>query len=208
MSPLSRRLLAPVLALSAAFAAACKGSDYWADRLGREPLYRRAEKVVESPSCSAMIPMEFGRSLPVPVRDAPRRFEVLYYPLTVAPGRSEARSPVFAARFSGETPAADVCRRLTNPGHDSLGPAVPPGLSNKEYYRAEAKLFSELDRVSALYLAGGTPAPADKAALAEYADAFLTLAEPGLLPDYYRANPDFWEWLRREAGRSIPKPAA
>jgi hypothetical protein len=34
------------------------------------------------------------------------------------------------------------------------------------------------------------------------------MAEPALLPDYYRLNPEFWEWVRAAAGRSIPKAAA
>jgi hypothetical protein len=199
--------LAPVaLTLAAGLMTACKGTDYWLDQVRADPLYQRAEKVVISPSCSGLVPMEFGRSFPVPVRDAQKQFEILFYPLSVAPGKSEVFSPVFEAHFARDTAAADVCLRLPKAEARSLGAAVPAGLSNKAYYRAEATLFASLDRTAAVYFAGGASAPADKAALGEFIDAFLTLAEPGLRPDYYRINPDFWEWLRRETGRSIPKP--
>jgi hypothetical protein len=199
---------------SAAFAAAvlcaaCKGADYFTARLQADPLYQRADQVRSSPSCSKMIPMEFGRTFPVPDRGPAKQFEVLYYPLLTKPGKSEALSPLFQARFARDNAAADACAPLAGatPPH-SVGAPVPAGLSMKAYYKADAALFASLDKTAALYFAGGSPAAADKAVLGDYVDAFTTLAEPGLLPDYYRQNPDFWEWLRREAGRSIPKPTA
>jgi hypothetical protein len=196
------------LAAAAVFAAACKGTDYWTARLKSDPLYRRSEKVRDSASCSALIPMEFGRSFPVPVRDGRPRFEVLFYPLIVSPGKSEAMTPVFEAHFARDTAEADVCASRPAAAPRSLGAPVPAGLSMKAYYGADAALYASLDKTAELYFAGGAKTPADKAILGDFVGAFTTLAEPGLLPDYYRVNPDFWEWLRRETGRSIPKPAA
>ena len=193
------------LAAAAGLCAACKGADYWSGRLRSDPLYQRAEKVRSSPSCSKIVPMEFGRTFPVPV--AGKQFMVLFYPLFVSPGKSEAMTPAFSARFARDASGADACAPLIAPHARSLGSAVPAGLSMKAYYKADASLFASLDKTAALYFAGGSPAPADKAALGEFVDAFTTIAEPGLLPDYYAVNPDFWEWLRQEAGRSIPRPA-
>ena len=202
-SPLRR---AAAFAAAAALCAACKGADYWEGQLQADPLYRRAEQVRLSPSCSKLIPMEFGRTFPVPVEG--KQFEVQYYPLFVSPGKSEAMSPAFSGRFARDASAADVCAPLAAAAPRSVGSPVPAGLSMKAYYKADATLFASLDKTAALYFAGGSPAAADKAVLGAFTDAFTTLAEPGLLADYYRLNPDFWEWLRREAGRSIPKPAA
>ena len=42
--------------------------------------------------------------------------------------------------------------------------------------------------------------------LAAYVEAIRTLVVPAMLPYYYRQNPGFWEWLRKEGGQSIPKP--
>ena len=195
------------LAAAVFFFAACKGADYWVARLQADPLYLRAEQVRASPSCSKLVPMEFGHTFPVPVRGA-KRFEILFYPLFASPGRSEAMTPAVEAYFARDTPAADACTPLPAAASRSIGAPVPAGLSMKAYYKADATLFASLDKTAALYFAGGSPFDADKAALDDSVGAFTTLAEPGLLYDYYRMNPDFWEWLRRESGRSIPKPAA
>jgi hypothetical protein len=199
---------AAALVAAAGLCAACRGADYWTARLKSEALYRRAEEVRAGPSCSRMVPAEFGASVPVPIRDSQARFAVLYYPLFVSPGGSEAMAPAFEARFALDAPAGDVCRPLPGGGGRSMGKLVSAGLSMKAYYKADATLFESLDKTAALYFAGRPATAADKPFLGDFVDAFMTLAEPGLLPEYYRANPDFWEWLRREAGRSIPKPAA
>jgi len=197
---------AAALAALAALCAACKGAEYWESRLQADPLYLRAEKVRSSPSCSKLIPLEFGRTFPVPVGS--KQFEVLYYPQFVSPGKSEAMSPAFKALFARDASAPDVCTPLAAAAPRSVGAPVPAGLSMKAYYKADAALFASLDKTAALYFAGGAPAAADKAVLGDFVDSFSTLAEPGLLADYYRQNPAFWEWLRAATGRSIPKPAA
>ena len=198
-----RRLAA--LLLAGGLLAACKDSGDEADRLQADPLYQRVEKVRESASCAVLVPMEFGRSLPVPAREG--GFKLLFYPLVTAPGKAEVLSPAFEAAFA-RPGGEDLCARIGSGKPRSLGQAVPAGLSQKDYYRAEMRLFSALGRTAELYLKGGALAAADKQAPADFLDAFQTLAEPGLLPDYYRLSPDFWEWLRRETGRSIAKPSA
>lgn len=193
------------LALAAAVLSACRGSGEWIDKLQAEPLYLRARAARDRGTCAALVPMEFGRTFPVPAKDG-ASFKTLYYPVTDPSGKAEIGTPVYEGRFARAASASDGCARIGAAAPRPLGPAVPPGLSRKGYDRAAAVLYASLDRAAALYARGGAPAGADKQALTDYLDAFQTIAEPGLLPDYYRLNPDFWEWLRRETGRSIPKP--
>lgn len=197
-----RRAVLPFAA--AALAAACGGADAWVDKLQADPLYRRAEQLRLNAPCSALVPMEFGQTFPVPARGG-KRYSVLYYPVSAQPGKSEAMSPVYSGDFARGAGEPDRCAKLGADKPHSVGAPVPAGLSQKAYYKAAVALYASLDKAAALYGTGGTVADADKKTLADFADAFSTLAEPGLLPDYYRQNPDFWEWLRREAGRSIPK---
>ena len=203
----SERISYAALASIAMLMAACKGSDYWLDKLQADPLYRRAEEVRQSESCAKLVAMEFGQTFPVPLSDGAQRFKVLFYPLVLSPGKTEALTPVVEGSFERGASGQDRCASVGAGAPQLAGAPVPAGLSMTAYYRAEVRLFSSLDRVAAAYFKGGTPTAPGKLAAADFAEAFLTLAEPGLLPYYYRLNPDFWEWLRRQAGRSIAKPS-
>ena len=75
----------------------------------------------------------------------------------------------------------------------------------RQLNRAEVRLYESLEPAAALYLKGAPVDPAQRRILADYAEAVQTLVASPMLPYYYRQNPDFWEWLRREGGRSIPK---
>jgi len=150
--------------------------------------------------------MEFGQTVPVPVKGG--RFKVLFYPLTFSPGKSEAMPAAIEGIFSAASDAPDSCAALPKASTGSAGPAVPPGTSQAAYYRAEEALYAGLPKAGELYAKDAVPSEADKRLLADYLDAFNAIAEPGLLPDYYRAEPGFWEWLRSATGKSIPKPAA
>ncbi len=199
----ARRVLA-LLAFSAAVCACARPKEDWVGRVQADALYRRADAVRESASCAKVLPTEFGRTLPVPERGA--SYAVLYYPATVTPDRSDAFTPRLRADFDPAAPSsADRCVAFEGGRSRDLGPAVPAGVSNDAYYRAEAKVFESLPRVAALYRSGSS-SPSDRAQLNAYFDAFSTIAEPGLAPYYYRLNPDFWEWLRARGGRSLPKP--
>lgn len=193
------RRLAPAL-LAAAALAACAKTD-WSAKLQADPLLQRADALRASATCGALVPMEFGWTIPVPARDG--GYKVLFYPLSSSPGRSEAFSPV----VEGVLPPAGegTCAKIAGAKPESRGPAVPPALAGAEYDRRQAAVYGALEAVAGAYRRGGASSPDEKKVLAEFAESFASVAEPGLLPDYYRANPDFWEWLRREAGRSIPK---
>ncbi len=200
---ISPRALA-ALAFAAATCACGRPHEDWVGRLQANDLYRRADAVRESPSCSKVLPTESGRTLPVPERAG--GYAVLFYPVSVSPDRSDVSTPRYRAVFApAATPAGDRCEPFNNGASRMLGPAVPPGVSNEDYYRAEARVFESLPRVSALYGAGAV-APADRPTLTKFFDAFTTIAEPGLAAYYYRLNPDFWEWLRTSGSHSLPKP--
>jgi hypothetical protein len=195
---------AVLLALAAALCACGDGASEWIGKLQAEPLYKRAETLRSSPACAA-VPVEFGRTLPVPRRAS--GFSALFYPLQIAPSKSEALTPQYRVDFEADAAARpDRCAKIGSGAPASLGPAVPPGVSNKEYYRAAARVYAALPRVAELYR-GGAAAPADRDALAGFYDAFSEIAEPGLGPNYYALNPDFWEWLRKAGGRSLARPS-
>ena len=193
------------LALLAAGLAAYQDAGKRMDRLDADPLHRRAEQVRGGASCSAMVPLEFGSGFPVPARGG--GYELFFYPLKTSSDASEAATPIARAHFTmSGAPSSDLCVRVKGLPSPA-GPALRRGLSQAEYYRDAAGVYEGLRKASELYAKGAAAGPADRAALAALARDFRAVAEPGLLPDYYRANPDFWEWLRREGGDSIPKPA-
>ena len=204
---MARTSRAGMLALMLSFAA-CRGAGYWMDRLQAQPLYQRANAVRASSACSRLIPVEFGRTFPVPVRRDGRPFYgELFYPAAVSPGAADISAPTAAGFFAARAPQEDLCVGLPSGATLPERVAAAAGLSAARRYRLESRLYERLERVGELYFRGGSVTPQERQALVDYADAFRAVAEPVLLPDYYRLNSDFWEWLRREAGRSIPKPS-
>lgn len=199
--------LAALLPLLACLAG-CKGSAYWQDRLDANPLHKRAQDLRAGSSCSGLVPLEFGATFPVPVRDgAHGHFEVLFFPAAVAPGSYTVMTPTVQGWFSAGSAAGDRCEKLDVRDAQALGPALPKPLSMAGYYRTSLTLFEGLERAAALYFKGGPLAEGDREALKDFEGACEALAGPGLVVHYYRLSPDFWEWLRKESGRSLPKPA-
>jgi len=198
------------LALAAGLAAglaACKGSSYWMGRLASNRLHARAQDARQCADCLKSVPIEFGETYPVPVRDGNQgHFQVLYFPTRVSPSSCTMASPVFAGEFSLDAPAADRCVSLEAKSIEPLGRCMPPGLAMSQVARAQTRLFESLDPAAALYLKGAPAGPQERKLLAEYVESIQTLVVPAMLPYYYRQNPDFWEWLRKEGGQSIPKP--
>jgi hypothetical protein len=195
-----------MLALAACLAA-CKGSSYWQERLAASGLHQRAQQVRHCADCLKSVPIEFGETYPVPVRDAQRgHFQVLYFPARFSPSHCTMASPVFAGEFSLDAAAADRCFNLQPKTIEPLGSCMPSGLSMTKVSRAEARLFESLDPAAALYFKGSPVGPQERKLLTDYIEAVETLVVPAMLPYYYRQNPDFWEWLRKEGGKSIPTP--
>ncbi|HVC08728.1 MAG TPA: hypothetical protein VNH15_02165 [Elusimicrobiota bacterium] len=186
----------------AAFLGACGKTD-WLARLHSEPMYQRANQLRASSGCTTLVPAEFGQMLPVPMKRG-SGFAVLFYPLESSPGHVEALTPIVKGLF-GAGREADSCAKIAGVKLRALGPPVPLNLSNADYYRQQERVFSSLNLVADAYWQGGKPNPAEKKQVNEFAQAFSAVAEPPLLPYYYRLNPDFWEWIEKQAGYSIPK---
>ncbi|MCX5787683.1 MAG: hypothetical protein NTX64_04110 [Elusimicrobia bacterium] len=201
-------ILCLFLAAAAMFFGACRGQEYWQYRLNATLLHQRSESVRRCDDCIKSVPMEFGSTFPVPVRDGKaERFEVLYFPANFSPSRCVMAAPLYAGRFVLDAPTADRCVSLGVKGPiESLGDCMPHGLSMTQVSRAEARLFETLERLAPLYFKGGPPQPGERKLADEYIAALQALQTPAIMPYYYRQNPDFWEWLRKDGGRSIPKP--
>jgi hypothetical protein len=104
---------------------------------------------------------------------------------------------------------ATSCRRLE--GKVELlsrerWPAALSGIGMDKFEALADGLDSQTENVAALY-AAGQPLSGVQAAQAQvYGQTFRKMAEPALAAYYYRLNPDFWEWLRRQGAPSLPKP--
>ncbi|NNN07371.1 MAG: hypothetical protein HKL90_15880 [Elusimicrobia bacterium] len=183
--------------------AACGGIGSGVSQLQADPLYKAAEAVRAAPDCA--VASGLGRSLPVPAHGG--GYAVLLYPVLISPSKSDALTPQYRADFAVDGPnAAARCVKIASGAALSLGPAVPPGVSNRDYYAAEASLFAVLPKLCERYRRG-SPTALDREEASAFFDAFQRIAEPGLAPYYYRLNPEFWEWLRAAGGRSLAKPA-
>lgn len=182
----------------------CQDSGKWMDRLDADPLHARADATRRAPGC-ANLALELGRSLPVPERGG-TSLAVLFYPAKTEPGRSVVLTPTVKAVFTPEASAGDHCAALPKAPLKELGAATPDGLSMTAYYRAQLAVYQALPATAALYAKGGTPDAEGLKSLKAFAEGFLSVAEPGLRAEYYRLNPEFWEWLRTAAGSSLPKP--
>jgi hypothetical protein len=165
------------------------------------------ERVSRGADCTKLVPMEFGRTYPVPAPDGkPGRFQVLFYPSRFSPGDCAMASPAFAGEFSVDAPAEDRCRKLDVKELEPLGRCMPEGITMTKRSRAEAVLFESLEPAAALYAKGGEASAQDRRTLAAYVDSVETLVTPPMRAYYYRQNPAFWEWLRKNGGRSLTPP--
>lgn len=195
-----------LLALAFVLAACGQSARDAEDRLHADALFRGADAVAYSPSCSQIIPLEDGRTLPVPsagVKGA--AFRIAYFHPRDRMKTYHARPPEIEASFSLDAKVPAECRALPPAPDEDLGAAVPQGVSQARYLKAMADYYAAAPEVAAAYGTGAAPTEAQRFEARGLLADFRTAAEPGLLPYYYRLNPDFWEWLRRTVGDSIPK---
>lgn len=186
---------------------ACKGSQDWASRFELNPLSEGVIKLRGSPDCSRWIPLQWVSSIPIPFRDqSGQGFKLLFYPTTVEAGTpSIALTPTVAGFFTQGPNPIERCEKLPIKTLETLGRAVPPGFSSLRALDQEKTMtYEALEAVAPLYFQKSPLSPEEVKKLGGFANHFKALAEPGLWPYYYRLNPDFWEWLRKEAGKSIP----
>lgn len=162
-------------------------------------------------SCASIVPQEWPAGWPVPSPvPGGGRFSLFFYPLAGGPDEGPRMSePAADASLDLSAGISAACKRR---------PGTPKEIKGARWTAAAEKLDTDAfdaraERLYALTEAAGAafaanrPSPTrdDAAAAREYLELFELLAEPPLLPEYYRLNPRFWEWVRQAAGRSIPK---
>jgi hypothetical protein len=202
----------PILLAACALAAAACGSKSAAP--APKPALADAVRAARfGPPCRRLVALEWPAGLPVPDAGATgRRFKLFFYPLAGSPGTpTRLATPSAEAVVDADAGAAIECRALPYTPRDFAGPRWTAAASALDADVFDAKV-AELDRlteiVAPVYAARRAPTAADADLARRYLALFETMAEPALLPDYYRLNPEFWEWVRAAAGRSIPKAAA
>jgi len=171
-------------------------------------LYVRAESVRWSDSCRRIVPLEAGRSFPLPgLTGGKPLFRVFYFALADAgrprlhPHTARVRPPAYMAWWAadgGESGCAPWRPDVPPPGDDT-GPLLSPEaarLSAREREAERMLLYKSLEKAAVHYFADRR----DDRAMAEVRDflrRFDLLSEPGLAPYYYRLAPNFWDWIER-----------
>lgn len=176
----------------------------------RAPLSRTLATTLEGAAASgpcSVMPLEWAKSYPVPLSDG--TLKVFFYPsfedpqagpVTYGPG-GEGIVASSLDRFTACAKTPQAPARLA----DQSRPKGERG-GMKAYERLTAELLDDTETATRLYASKKTLGDADRAVLARYWKEFDALAEPGLRPFYYRANPAFWDWLRPLAGGGLSAP--
>ncbi len=168
------------------------------------PLEQAVGTIAGSEACRRIVAMEWPASWPVPMRER-GRYAVFFYPLSMRPsGNPMVFSPAADATIDASIGKALSCvSRKTTPKELS-GPRWPAAMdktSMKDFQSYSNDLYLETETIAALYQTGSA---AGKEQGLAFLALFQKLAEPALLAEYYRLNPDFWEWLRASSGDSLP----
>ena len=176
-----------------------------------QPSTRLRDAIQQSyvkPPCDNIIGLESSTTRPVPL-DKPGLFKIFYY----AWSGTDAfyfYTPFGEAVIDVNSGNPISCDRLTETPRKITGPRWTEQADRLSETKFEAKgdwLDAQTEAIGALYQSKRTPTAADKRLAEKYLKSFEALSEPALESYYYRANPDFWEWLRGLIGRSIPKPS-
>lgn len=194
-----------VLALAAVLTA-CDKAGKLREALQNTPLFQEVGAAARSGSCLRLVKANFGHMLPLPVIERGQGlFLVGFYPLKGDAGAETLATPEFAATFPPGRGQDAMCRFLTIRKSEDLGPRVAPGsvvIANLEAQRA---YYTLVESVAPAFFEGREASVSEKLSAKELLAAFHGAAEPGLQSDYYRLSPDFWEWLRKQTGASLPK---
>ena len=198
-----RETRALVVALLAAALAACGGG-----ALPPGTIHEAFDGVMRSPLCSQNVPADWNTSWPVPTGKR-GEYSVLLYDLDRTALDASGVPRIRIVRPGGQA-------TFTLDGRVSACDSHPVGLApldgerygvdamnmdEDEFDDATRKLLSLTEAVGKAY---ARHAPVDKRKLAEFWAQFSLMAEPPLSADYYKLDPSFWEWLRRENGQSLP----
>ncbi len=183
--------------------------------LGRKPatsLHQAAGSAWFRSPCDKVVGGSWPYAFPIP-SNAPggRKFKLFFYMIEGNPGsQPKVYSPGAEAELDADTGIPTYCSPWPTPAVYLPGrrwPEATKGMGVWKLEKAHAKLFDRTEMVGEIYAAKRPSNSKDAAAAKDFLDLFEKCAEPLLLPYYYDLNPDFWEWLRTAAGRSIPKPA-
>ncbi len=169
-------------------------------------LKRSVELVKTLPLCAATIPNRWASSWPVPTGGKQgNEFKVLFFTVDQDGTGIRLNTPMGEAVLDAETREATACSARKGE-HKALSSrrfgAKASAFGLDEFDSQADLLFDRIEKAGALYAARGH----DQTLLEDFVSRFNVLAEPDLLPYSYRINPEFWEWVRSETGRSIPKP--
>lgn len=193
-----------ILALAAAALAACSREEV--PLAPPTTLQTVVEAAAGAPTCRAVISVDWAHGWPIPAAEGTGRYKIFFYPVTGNPESGpKVHTPTGEALLDTAGGKPVSCAALTEEPRELPGPRWPRALNGadmKEFERLSAGLYGRTEAIAAIYFAKS----ADKALAEGYVSVFESMAEPSLLAHYYKLNPDFWEWLRRTSGRSIPKP--
>lgn len=169
------------------------------------PLQTAVESASSMPPCRSVIAVEWAHGWPVPASDGIKRFKIFYYPLTGTPTTGpQVYTPTGEAVLDAAAGKPISCMELSETPRKLSGPRWPAAVEAadmRKFDQMSASLYARTESIAAAFQAK----LADKKLAKEYLSVFQSMAEPSLLPYYYRLNPDFWEWLRKTANASIPK---
>ncbi|MFH2202734.1 MAG: hypothetical protein ABIJ96_06445 [Elusimicrobiota bacterium] len=162
------------------------------------------------PPCSAVIPMEWSPSWPVPTGEAGgAQFKLFYYPIRRVKKSIQLHKPLGEAMFETAGGSISYCRRIPGELHELPGTSIEDKAkrhSTKKFHALLDRLYLYSEKVSVIYAAKEPPSYRQKKVMREYGELFLEFSEPPMRPYYYQLNPDFWEWLRASGAPSLPKP--
>lgn len=171
------------------------------------PLESAARGLLSSPACSRLIPQEWSPSLPVPAAAGRRGLYLVFFSGRAGDPRSGFRAlrPGGSAAFGADGRVAD-CRRDPGEAAEIPGSSLTlPELTLDRIDEMSRGLYAAAEPVAALYWSGREPAPAEKAAVADFSKRFLALANPAHASAYRALNPGFWAWVEKNGGAA---PAA
>jgi len=177
------------------------------------PLPAKLKLALQSASstapCDRVIPEEWPHSLPVPTGAAQgTEFKIFFYPLGRPRSPDFVNAPLGQAVLNSDG-SISSCKRL--PGRKkglaaARWPKATDKLSVDELLADLDRLYAATEEVAVLYSAKAPIPEAAKKTLQDYRRRFLALAEPALLPYYYRLNPAFWDWLGKSGAPTLDKP--
>ncbi|MDE2107529.1 MAG: hypothetical protein KGL39_60610 [Patescibacteria group bacterium] len=171
-------------------------------------LYDAVRESYAKPPCDSIIGAESAYTNPVPL-DNPGLFRVYYYAESETPQKPfYFYTPFGEAIIDLKSGNPLSCDRLLEQPRKIYGDSFTKQADRlaKKEPNWDVQLAAQTESIGALYQSKKMPSSMDKKMAEKYFKLFEIFSEPALEPYYYRANPDFWEWLRALIGRSLPKP--